>query len=563
MTTMIPIDMQPLNIPSPSDYTSVNDKQRVLADDSDIDATHGTAGGIDDVHSTALTFVVDLVADVEDAKDATHPSDVVALAPEEDEPRSEVTADIISPVIPPAECTPPYSVSESNESFTVPRTPVDVECPPGLDPPPSPSSPSPANTASPINADIDILADGAVHSDATTDVELDDLLHLEPTIFQEDLTLYSLDGVEPLETFIPDTLLPDDLLVHDLHNITGMCDPAHPSIPVRYVRVLPKSPDDTTGARNAYLARDPDKPVRIAHLYLRKMNRLGTGSHSTVYRAPLELRLDPDSQERSRVSVAVKAAGNQCGAHAMLQEEARIYTAFPRRLMEESDGIVDESAVDASDVEDECSDALQPPTATAEPAGERRPASVSMVMRLTHYKEATDGLCRLPPIVPKFFGHYSPLDLVYGGTYFRYHEDCYRDSRCTVKWHTRLLLMEECGEPIDVDEMNLEQWCVHLARAVLFDTYALPHVRSEACYGLFERLHAEGFVQGSAFARNVLTQPGPLSLPREERLSASPSFRIVDFGRGDGVSITSRERREKFEGFCKDELKRARKTLML
>lgn len=245
-----------------------------------------------------------------------------------------------------------------------------------------------------------------------------------------------------------------------------MRDPAHPSIPVRYVRVLPKSPEDTTGARNAYLARDLEKPVRVAHLYLMKMNRLGAESHSTVYRAPLSLRLDPDSQERSRVSIAVKASGNQCGAHAMLQEEARIYTAFPRRLMEESEGIVDENAMDAGNVEEGCSDAPEPPTLTAEPAGERLLKFIPMVVGLTHSEEVIDGSSHLPPVVPKFFGHYSALDLVYRETYFRYHEDCYRDSRCTVKWHTRLLLMEECGEPIDVDDMELEQWCVHLTPVV-------------------------------------------------------------------------------------------------
>lgn len=456
MTTMIHTDMQPLNIPSSSDDISADDKPALATGHIDIDPIHKAASEADDVHSTALTFVVDLIPDVEDTKDVTYLGDAAAPISEEDEVKCEV-AD---------ECTPPHSASESNESCAAPCTPVDVDCPPGLEPPlPSPS-PCPANTASATNADIGIPTEGPVHSGATIHIELDDLLHLEPSIFQEDPTLYSLDGVEPLETFIPDALLPDDLLVHDQQNITGMCDPVHPSIPVRYVRVLPKSPDDTTGARNAYLARDSEKPVRVAHLYLRNMNRLGTGSHSTVYRAPLELRLDPDSQERSRVSVAVKAAGSQCGSHAMLQEEARIYSTFPRRLMEESDCIVDKNAMDAGNVEEGHSDAPQPPTSTAEPAGERRPVSIPMVAGLTHSEEVTDGLSHLPPVVPKFFGHYSPLDLVYGETYFRYHEECYRDSRCTVKWHTRLLLMEECGQPIDVDEMELEQRCVHLTRAV-------------------------------------------------------------------------------------------------
>ncbi|OJT06815.1 hypothetical protein TRAPUB_2332 [Trametes pubescens] len=300
--------------------------------------------------------------------------------------------------------------------------PVDVECPPpGLELPPSSRSPSPANTASPIDTDVEIPAEDAVNSEATNPVHLDDLLHLEPTIFQEDLTLYSLDGVEPLETFIPDALLPDDLLVHDSFNITGTCDPAHPSIPVHYARVFPTSPDNITGRRTPYSARDPNKPVLVAHLYLRNTNRLGAGSHSTVYRAPLELRLDPASQERSRVSVVVKTARNECGAHEMLQREAQMYNVFPRRFMEESDGDIDEHAMVSAHADDGAhSDAPEPPAAAAEPVGKRQHAPIFTMVGLTLSEEGAGGSKRLPPIVPKFFGHYVLLERDYGNTMFRY-----------------------------------------------------------------------------------------------------------------------------------------------
>jgi hypothetical protein len=58
---------------------------------------------------------------------------------------------------------------------------------------------------------------------------------------------------------------------------------------------------------------------------------------------------------------------------------------------------------------------------------------------------------------------------------------------------------------------------------------------------LFCRLHAAKVVQGSAYPRNVLVQPGPLTLPRASRSFAEPSFRIIDFGRAKcpGVNCTS------------------------
>jgi hypothetical protein len=40
-------------------------------------------------------------------------------------------------------------------------------------------------------------------------------------------------------------------------------------------------------------------------------------------------------------------------------------------------------------------------------------------------------------------------------------------------------------------------------------------------------------VQGSTYPRNILEQPGPLSLPPDERSAATPSFRVIDFGRAE------------------------------
>jgi hypothetical protein len=39
------------------------------------------------------------------------------------------------------------------------------------------------------------------------------------------------------------------------------------------------------------------------------------------------------------------------------------------------------------------------------------------------------------------------------------------------------------------------------------------------------------------FRRNVLVQPGPLSVPRANRSLDEPSYRIIDFGRGISLGI--------------------------
>jgi hypothetical protein len=50
---------------------------------------------------------------------------------------------------------------------------------------------------------------------------------------------------------------------------------------------------------------------------------------------------------------------------------------------------------------------------------------------------------------------------------------------------------------------------------------------------MFVNLHEAGFLQGSVYPRNILVQPGPLTLRPSERSLESPSFRIIDFGRAE------------------------------
>jgi len=81
-----------------------------------------------------------------------------------------------------------------------------------------------------------------------------------------------------------------------------------------------------------------------------------------------------------------------------------------------------------------------------------------------------------------------------------------------IKGMTPLLLMEPCGQQVEYPSLTLTD--------------------KEQIFGLLERLHVASFTQGSFYWRNIVVQPGPLTLPLEERSLDEPSFRIIDFGRG-------------------------------
>ena len=57
-------------------------------------------------------------------------------------------------------------------------------------------------------------------------------------------------------------------------------------------------------------------------------------------------------------------------------------------------------------------------------------------------------------------------------------------------------------------------------------------MRRTECFSLLLRLHHYKITQGSFYVRNIMVQPGPLTVPPEQRSFDCPSFRIIDFGRG-------------------------------
>lgn len=82
-------------------------------------------------------------------------------------------------------------------------------------------------------------------------------------------------------------------------------------------------------------------------------------------------------------------------------------------------------------------------------------------------------------------------------------------------------------------------------------------------------------IQGSFYVRNIMIQPGPLTAPPEKRTLDTPSFRIIDFGRGASWDTWRKspsmayyggggsDSRLEFLSAVGDEVVRARKELLV
>ncbi|KAK7682781.1 hypothetical protein QCA50_014165 [Cerrena zonata] len=117
------------------------------------------------------------------------------------------------------------------------------------------------------------------------------------------------------------------------------------------------------------------------------------------------------------------------------------------------------------------------------------------------------------PVVPKFYGYYLPEGINMNDA-----------LKCNVA--SPILLMEECGKPVEPEDYSLD--------------------KQSECFSLIHRLHKAGFVQNSPYLRNMVVQPGPLTVPPEKRSMKYPSFRIIDFGRGqDWDSYVGKDTSEK------------------
>ncbi|KAF8333631.1 uncharacterized protein EI90DRAFT_2916492 [Cantharellus anzutake] len=281
-----------------------------------------------------------------------------------------------------------------------------------------------------------------------------------------------------LEEEIPPEFFPDILIVKDAAGgIIRYHSSDHAPVadeyssildkPVKFRRVLP-SPTDDPKKRSSSLAQT----LRVAELRLSLSYKLGSGSHSDVYLVPLRLPRPLSARTPTgEVSVACKMAHDRsCEARELLENEASVYASLPSHMFEEWNGY----------------NLLTPEFRDPVPVG---------------------------PVAPKFFGYYKAT---YDPEYYAEEEkDLDEESRESTKAFIEglspILLMEHCGEQIDPDEM--------------------PEDDRDECMSLLYRMHLENYKHGSAHVRNIVVQPGPLTLPPWRRSLKHPSFRMVDFGR--------------------------------
>lgn len=218
---------------------------------------------------------------------------------------------------------------------------------------------------------------------------------LQSSLLSQELSVnsrFSVKDIPKLEETLPRAFMPDVVIVHDPHYITlngGPNDDVKRSRTLKYARVLPKYPFEVKA------------PFLEAHLYLHEQNRMGTGSHSAIYRAPFTLPPPLSAHSRNgNVTVAAKLSFANLSDRRLLNNEGAMYSKFPRHLME-----------------DWCGYNFVPPIKHPVPVG---------------------------PVVPKFYGYYLPEGLSI-------------DDALNCDLPSPILLMEDCGKPVEPEKLTLDQ----------------------------------------------------------------------------------------------------------
>lgn len=162
-----------------------------------------------------------------------------------------------------------------------------------------------------------------------------------------------------LEEFIPKEFFPDILLVNDpdrhtepssygasRHQATGKQH--FEAVPKRYKRIWPKLPRDealwrkisSSGSSPEALSKVETPHLNMASLDLASAPVIGTGHHSSVYRARLRLPQSLSANTPTgEVTVAAKTAFYNHEARELHRNEGRIYDAFPEHMMEDWSGL--------------------------------------------------------------------------------------------------------------------------------------------------------------------------------------------------------------------------------
>ncbi|KAF9463965.1 hypothetical protein BDZ94DRAFT_1321506 [Collybia nuda] len=168
-----------------------------------------------------------------------------------------------------------------------------------------------------------------------------------------------------------------------------------------------------------------------------------------------------------------------------------------------------------------------------------------------HFFEHWNGLNLLPPlhdptpvgaVVPQFYGYYIPVGANQGTDHKENTDDdddpeqTDTDSNSTTRrvstrserkpYLSPIMLLENCGVPLNPNDLNIDD--------------------KNECAALYYRFHCAGWVHGSIAQRNILVQPGPLTVSPSVRGKSTSegegqlSFRLIDFGRSCPLSSDNR-----------------------
>ncbi|KAG7442752.1 uncharacterized protein BT62DRAFT_1010084 [Guyanagaster necrorhizus] len=373
----------------------------------------------------------------------------------------------------------------------------------------------------------------------------DDLTPAERQAMESFMTT-DYETVQKLEERIPEEYFPDILLVNDPSGFTMSDVPflSRPSrmLPVRYKRVWPKLKRDgepatlfnndlhcpsafhwTPTQTERYAASECR---RIATLDLSGAPLLGKGGHSAVRKAGIRLPVPLTTQTGDpHVSVAAKLAFSLSEDRELLENEGRIYDTFPDHLQESYCGYNLVASMDHPVPVGACVPKFfgyYVPVQEEEEASRRQEALNRIKKEVERRRE------REAKREAKKIGVDEAVESTDADGKSAEEEDDYsgEDDEDNFYEHSPLqdeeirspiLLLEECGTPIEPEEFSEDE-------------------RSE-CFSLVLRLHHADFVHNSLYPRNILRQPGPLTVRPSERSLKTPSFRIIDFGRGEFVPL--------------------------
>ncbi|KAF8882974.1 hypothetical protein BD779DRAFT_1787696 [Infundibulicybe gibba] len=374
--------------------------------------------------------------------------------------------------------------------------------------------------------------------------------------------------IPKLEEFIPEEYFPDILLVNDPSGYAYIDDSKKETEQLfKYKRVWPRFKRDTEretslNTSGSCPSTTFDRPKsnespkhNVAHLNLASASKLGTGHHSVVRRAPLRLpqplMVDSPTQE---VTVAVKMATDGSEARGLLNNEGRLYNSIPQHLMEDWCGLnlvapmiypVPATAIAPKfygfyipvreEVERERRHKkreLKEKAKQAARAKRKEKKNVTLEQTATTETNGASGISspRNDETEDDSDDSVDEIDDSENETEEQINE-IRKDQLSPI------LLLEECGSPI-------------------FPKQFSPDDRS-ACYSMLLRLHQADIAHNSFYIRNVLVQPGPLTLPPSLRSTDTPSFRLIDFGRSDAWSIhLEKNLRTKVRGYGEKDSKK-------